>query len=91
MAKRQKPLPKHNSGSVYVRIASSTEAQQKGFRVVQGKGSHAKVYSPNNEMTPVPVHSGDLATGTESAIRKWFVRMGLITVVALAVVANILT
>ena len=72
-------------GKDYIRLA-----EQNNLRVVNGKGSHTKIYVPvdvdlpEGFRNPMVVPHGELAPGTERCIYKWFKALGFIVVVALA-------
>jgi hypothetical protein len=74
-----------HSGEFYVKTAN-----KKGCRVRMGKGDHVVVYSPDGrEAMAVPLKK-ELATGTDHSIWKWFLKFGLVSVVALAILAMVL-
>lgn len=53
-------------------------AQSHNCHVVNGNGSHVKVYSPDNKsMIPIPCHCKDLGAGLAAKIYKWFVIIGI--------------
>jgi hypothetical protein len=66
-------MSKQHSGNYYVK-----EAEKNGLRVEMGKGDHCKIYgNVDRGYMVVPLHR-ELATGTECAIRKWLLRMGVV-------------
>jgi predicted RNA binding protein YcfA (HicA-like mRNA interferase family) len=52
-------------------------AEHHGGQVVRQSGSHAIVKGPSGGICPVPMHNGDLATGTRRSIAKMFLAIGL--------------
>jgi predicted RNA binding protein YcfA (HicA-like mRNA interferase family) len=52
-------------------------AEHHGGQVVRQTGSHAIVQGPSGGICPVPMHNGDLATGTCRSIKKMFLAIGL--------------
>ncbi len=45
-------------------------AQTQGFEIVRQKGSHVQLKHDDGRRTTIPVHGGDMAAGTVSAILK---------------------
>jgi len=65
-------MAKHHSGKYYLQAAHKA-----GFNVKPAKGDHWKVTAPNGAQTIIPAHR-ELANGTECAIKKWFIRLGVV-------------
>ena len=61
-------------------------AEGHGGYVDRQVGSHAVVKSPSGGICPVPVHNGDLPTGTRRSIIKLFTAIGLAGLVLFALV-----
>jgi len=53
-------------------------AEKHGGYVDRQTGSHAIVKGPSGGICPVPMHAGELATGTRNSIIKTFRAIGLI-------------
>jgi predicted RNA binding protein YcfA (HicA-like mRNA interferase family) len=64
-------------------------AEQRGCKLRQN-GSHVIATARNGQICVVPVHHGDLPTGTRRSILRMFARMGLLAA-ALASVAAMWT
>jgi len=45
-------------------------AKQQGFKIIRQKGSHAQLRHSDGRQTTVPIHGGDIKTGTANAILK---------------------
>lgn len=72
-------MSKHHNGEYYAR-----EAERHGLRVEHGKGSHIKIYGDADRgYIIVPKHR-ELANGTEYAIKKWFIKLGIVVTLVLA-------
>lgn len=56
------------------------------FRVEWGKGDHFKIYGPDRSMMTCP-YKDELAIGTGQAVRKWFLRFGVVITLAAGIVA----
>lgn len=50
---------------------------------VQHGGRHSKLVHPEGGSVPIPMHSGDIATGTSYSIVKMLLAIGFICVVCL--------
>lgn len=59
-------------------------AETHGGHVDRQVGSHAVVKSPSGGICPVPVHNGDLPTGTRRSIVKLFMAIGLAGMILVA-------
>jgi predicted RNA binding protein YcfA (HicA-like mRNA interferase family) len=59
-------------------------AERGGCRVRQ-HGSHAIATAPNGQICVIPMHSGDLPTGTRKSILRMLARMGLLAAACAAV------
>ena len=70
-------MAKHNSGKYYV-----DQAKRNHLDVKNGRGDHVKIYADGARPMTVPMHR-ELATGTECAIRKWFLKLGILVCLAL--------
>jgi hypothetical protein len=71
-------MNKH-SGNFYKKTA-----EKNGLRTRNGRGDHVIVYSKDEKSCiAIPLHS-DLAKGTECAIKKWFIRIGIIVIMITA-------
>jgi hypothetical protein len=66
-------MSKTHSGYFYVH-----EATKHNLIVSNGKGDHAKVYGPAGRGYMVVPLKRALAKGTECAIRKWFLKIGIV-------------
>jgi predicted RNA binding protein YcfA (HicA-like mRNA interferase family) len=62
-------------------------ARHHGGAVVRQSGSHAIVQGPAGGTCPVPMHTGDIPTGTRCSILKRFRAIGLVLTVLFLVVA----
>jgi predicted RNA binding protein YcfA (HicA-like mRNA interferase family) len=62
-------------------------AQSHGGAVVRQSGSHAIVQGPGGGTCPVPMHRGDLPTGTRCSILKRFRTIGLVMLLAFLLLA----
>lgn len=80
-------MSKKHRGEWYV-----NQAEENGLRTRSGKGSHTVVYGPveteydDGGRPFMTIPHGDLATGTEHAIQKWFKRIGILFVLIWAAV-----
>lgn len=72
-------MPPH-SGNFYVQTAV-----KKGCRVRMGHGDHMVVYSPEGRNHVAIPLKKELATGTDHSIWKWFLKFGLVSLIAFAV------
>jgi hypothetical protein len=66
-------MSKTHSGYFYIH-----QALKHNLIVANGKGDHAKVYGPAGRGYQVIPLKKTLAKGTECAIRKWFLKVGIL-------------
>lgn len=66
------------SGSYYIK-----QAEKNGLKVCNGS-KHIKVYAPDGSMMTIPYNLK--GNGTEFSIRKWFMKLGILVVLVLAIV-----
>jgi predicted RNA binding protein YcfA (HicA-like mRNA interferase family) len=76
-------MSRHNSGRYYIEAARGH-----GFEVKPARGDHWKVRGPDKSMMIVPAHR-ELANGTECAIRKWFLRFGIVLTLAIIAICRL--
>jgi predicted RNA binding protein YcfA (HicA-like mRNA interferase family) len=62
-------------------------AKKSGLKVVSGKGSHSKIYSPYGKEHITIVRGRDIGRGLASKIFKKFVEWGIILGILIALIA----
>lgn len=81
-------MSKHHGGNYYISIARANE-----LKVTNGKGSHFKVEGEIDGQRTVMTIPNDreLATGTECAIKKWFIRLGILVILGIGAMSCYIT